>query len=275
MADIEHVRVPDEVLFPLNALCERWPKVATMQEGGGVELHNLKPQEQVVLDLLPLISYVNEILDNINFVMSDLGQLALDARVFGDRHPFSRYKLLVRTFFYEYGRFEDAFGYYTLWFQKRGYISKEIRRELRHTFFMQIEHVVKIRNVCLHDDPNWSKSLTPEISILHGLDMSQAEVRNKKGELLEWEPHLGPLCLAIEASFYESAARMRTTWNMILVRAVEALIDDGKLKKAKKRFIPKKTLGQSTRLSEPEILLRDLQRVTDGLKRHHKVKTDR
>ena len=126
MPDIEHVRIPDEIAFALASVSKRWPKIATLKEDGSVELRTLKPQERVALDLLPLVGYVDEIIDNINFVMADLSQLAADARAFGDRHPFSRYKLLVRTFFYEYGRFEDAFGHYTLWFQKRGTSARRI-----------------------------------------------------------------------------------------------------------------------------------------------------
>lgn len=256
MPDIDHVRVPDEILFALNSICERFPEIATMKADGGVTLRNLKPQEKVALDFLPLPSLVNEIIDNINIVMSDLNQLAGNPHVFDDSMPLSRYKLLVRTFFYEFGRFEDAFGYYTLSFQRRGYISKEQRRELRDTFYEQIEHIVKVRNVCLHSDPDWSKSVTPDISILVGLDTFGMEVRNKKsGKPLQWEDHLRPLCLEMESSFHEATRGMRTSWNMLFARAAESLIAEGKLKKAKRRFVPKNLARSDTRRSGPNTRL--------------------
>lgn len=268
MPDIEHVRVPDEILFAIDSICERWPKIAS-KENGGVTLRNLKPQEKVALDVLPLFRLVDEIIDNINFVMSDLNQLAEDSRAFGDRHPFKRYKLLARTFFYEFGRFEDAFGYYTLWFQKRGYIDKKARRELMDDFYAQIEHIVKIRNLCLHENPDWSKSTTPEISLLDGLDLFAVEVTHKEtGEALKWEPHLGPLCLEMETSFYQATAHMRTTWNMFAVRTVETLIGEGKLKKARRRFAPKNLTENGTRISALDMAVRDLSRAVSNLKRH-------
>ena len=272
MHDIEHIRVPDEILFPMNSLCERFPEVATLKADGGLKLRNLMPAEKVALDVLPIIGYVDEIIDNINLVISDLEQLAADARAFGDRHPFNRYKLIVRTFFYEYGRFEDAFGYYTLWFQQRGHISKGERRELRHSFFAEMEDLVKIRNVCLHDEPNWSKSITPEVIILDGMDLFQVEVRNRKGELLQWESHLGPLCLKMKDSFYARTAAMRTTWNMLFAHAVKALVDQGKLQQAKRRFIPKTATSKGTRISELELVARDLRRAKSSLERQRQTK---
>ena len=103
---------------------------------------------------------------------------------------------------------------------KAGHISKKDRRELRNNFYGQIEEVVKIRNICLHDDPSWKHSMTPEIAILTGLECAQMEVRDKKS--CGGDPHLSPLCRKMEASFYEITARMRTTWNMVLATAVAA-----------------------------------------------------
>jgi cation diffusion facilitator CzcD-associated flavoprotein CzcO len=86
---------------------------------------------------------------------------------------------LVRTFFYEYSRFEDAFNGFTLWLQKRGYLDKESRRALRDSFYAQIKDAVRVRNVCLHDVPDWGKQITPEISILAGLDLSDGIAQGK------------------------------------------------------------------------------------------------
>jgi hypothetical protein len=52
MSDIPHIRVPDEILFPLDRLCNRFSKVATLDKYGRIELRGLKPQEKVVLEIV-------------------------------------------------------------------------------------------------------------------------------------------------------------------------------------------------------------------------------
>lgn len=239
MTHIEHVRVPDEIRFAAKSVCERFPKIASLAPSGEITLKKLTPVEKVALDFILLPGLVDEIIDNINIVLSDLEVLGASARAFSDNHPFRRYKLLVRTFFYEFGRFEDAFGYCTLWMQRRGYITKSERRAMRDDFFHSMEPMVKIRNICLHDNPDWSKHLSPEIIILKSLDLFGLQVEDKQGETLKWEPHLGPQCKQMQSMIYTATSEMRVTWNMHFSECAQYLIKDKKLKPSPRRFTPK------------------------------------
>lgn len=183
---------------------------------------------------------VDEIIDNINLVLSDLEQLASSARAFDEVTPLRRYKLLVRSFCCEYARFEDAFGYFTLWLKTHSHPDSKARRRLMDFFYQQIEPAAKISNLCLHNDLEWSGCVTPELNFLSQLDCSRMEARSKTtGQILQWEPHLGPLCKKMRASFHELTANMRTSWNMMLACASENQLAEGKLKPATKRFVPK------------------------------------
>jgi len=247
MPHIDHVRLPDEILFAVNSICERFSTIASLADDGGFTLSGLTPGEQVALDFVALPGLVNEIIDNINIVISDLGVLAKSARAFGDNHPFRRYKLLVRTFFYEFGRFEDAFGYCTLWMQRRKFITKPERRSMMHDFYSAMEPMVKVRNICLHDEPSWSKHVTPEIAILKGLDLFGLQAVDGSGKTLEWEPHLAPQCNQMQSVIYTATSEMRTTWNMHFADCAKHLIKDGKLKPASRRFTPKNIVRSKVR----------------------------
>src|SRR4051812_8869866 len=127
MPDVEGIRIPDEILFLIDGVLTRFPSIASTEKNG-VSLKNLTEEERLALDFVEIPGIVNEIFQNINLIMSDLGLLAASASCFKDNHPFRRYKLLVRTFFYEFCRFEDAFGYYTIWMQRKKFITKPQRR---------------------------------------------------------------------------------------------------------------------------------------------------
>jgi hypothetical protein len=239
MPDIEHIRIPDEISFALARLCERFPEVASFGKGGVVTLNDLTLDEQIAVRFIKIPCFVDEIIDNINLVMSDLEMLAKSARSFSDNYPLRRYKLLVRTFFYEFGRFEEAFAYFTLSLHHQKYISKVQRRSLMDDFYTQIKPMVQLRNVCLHDMPDWSKSITKELVILESLDLFKLQTKDKAGNPLEWDTHLGPLCLKMAESFHEATSEMRTFWNMLLVNLLVKIIEEKKIKPARKRFRPK------------------------------------
>lgn len=247
MIHIEHIRIPEELKFALGGICDRFPKIASLSDDAGIALTGLTAEEQLALDFLRVSAPVDEIIDNINMVSADLEALGRSARCFGDNHPFRRYKLLVRTFFYEFGRFEDVFAYYTLWLQRRRHISKEQRKSMRNDFYEAIKPMVKVRNVCLHADPDWDKHVTPEIAILKSLDLFGLQVADKNGEALRWEPHLEPQCTQMCAMIEVATSEMRTTWNMHFAGCAEELIRDGKIKPATRRYLPKNLVRSKVR----------------------------
>ncbi|MFA7270068.1 MAG: hypothetical protein WC073_12035 [Sterolibacterium sp.] len=245
---IEHIRIPDELKFVLNSACKNFPRLARI-EGDDITLKGLTEKQKLVTSFFQLPAVADEVIDNLNLVIADLGTLAKSARAFGDERPFSRYKLIVRMFYYEFSRFEDIFGYYTLWLQRRKYLTKDARKKLRDDFYREHEPFIRVRNLFMHDDPTWKGHCTPEIAILQGLDLFGYEVRDKSGQLLTWEPHLGPLCLKMQSIFYEAGRSMQVTWSMLTAHAVHLLVQDGKLTKANKRFKP--TISPPLRSAEP------------------------
>jgi hypothetical protein len=244
--EVDHVRIPDEVRFVGNKLCEQFPKRATFTDGG-ITIRDFSPEEKLVTEFTTVAGHVDDIIDNINSVMSDLGLLAQSSRAFADNHPFRRYKLLVRLFFYEFGRFEDAFGYYTLWMQRHGMLTKQARRSQMNNFHEQLKPLFVARNICLHDAPTWKPDTSPEIAILQGLEMFGLTVSDKAGRPLEWDPHLRPLCEKRVSTFFEFTAGMRTTWNMLFATAAEYFIAQGKLAPTQKPFKPRQLVRRKTR----------------------------
>ena len=245
-SEVEHVRVPDEVRFVLNRICEKFADRAILTDDG-LAIRDLTEEEDLCTAFVTLSGYVDDIIDNINMVMSDLGLLAESSGAFEDNHPFRRYKLLVRTFFYEFGRFEDAFGYYTHWLQRNNLLTKQERRSQMHDFHEQLKPLFVARNICRHDEPTWKPDVSPEIAILEGLDMFGLAARDKAGAPLEWDAHLRPLCEERVQSFFTFTADMRTTWNMLLATAAEYFIKQGKLVHARKPFSPKNLVRRKTR----------------------------
>lgn len=232
MTDIEHIRVPDEIKFLANGICNRFPKIAS-KEGNNLSLADLSDEEVIAMKFIYISGLVNEIIDNVNIVMSDLLALSKSVRAFNDRHPYNRFKFLVRTFLYEFGRFEDAFGYYTQLLMNLGYINKKDRKTLMHDFYNEIEPVIKMRNAGLHDDIDWSRTTTPEVRILQSLDLFGLKAIDSSGEALKWEQHVGSICLNKHDLFQILTSDMRTRWNMLFATAVGFLIDSGRLKKAR------------------------------------------
>ena len=102
---------------------------------------------------------------------------------------------------------------------------------MRDDFYEAMKPMAKVRNVCLHSDPDWGKHVTPEIAILKGLDLFGLQVAEKSGEVLKWEPHLEPQCTQMCAVIEVATSEMRTTWNMHFASCVENLIRDGKIKR--------------------------------------------
>lgn len=249
--EIEHVRVPDEIRFVASRICETFPKRAKLDPSGEVSIGELSPEEDLAGAFVQLSCYVDEIIDNINTVISDLGLLADSSRAFGDNHPFRRYKLLVRLFYYEFGRFEDAFGYYTLWLNHHKILDKKQRKSLMEDFHNEQKPLIVARSICLHDDPTWKPDTSPEIRILEGLDMFGLLAKDKDGKTLEWDPHLAPLCNARVSQFYQFASNMRTTWNMLFSNAAEEFIKAGKLKRVNRTFKPKNLVRRRSRGHDP------------------------
>lgn len=241
---IEHVQMPDEVKFSLNSVCNAWPKHAELKEGD-VILKGLSSEQKLSLSLFYIVSEVDEVIDNINIVLGDLARLRSDHAAFGDFNPFARYKLLVRTYSYEYARFEDLFGYFTHWCTQEKLLTKQQRKELRNEFYIANQKAIQSRNILMHDIASWKGHCTPELSLLQGADLFGLEVRDKDDKLLTWKNHLSPICEKMIKTCYSEGHEIRTFWSMVVANMVYFLVKDGRLKKAGKKFQPTEAVRRS------------------------------
>src|SRR5688572_12821268 len=100
--DVDHVRIPDEIKFEMDRVLSRLPTCAEFDDNTKEFKFKrpLKDSENLALTFSSFPKVVDEIIDNINMVMSDLELLGKSSYVFHDNHPFHRYKFLVRMFFY-------------------------------------------------------------------------------------------------------------------------------------------------------------------------------
>lgn len=235
---INKVRWPDEFRYALNSIAENFSKHAVATDDlRTITLNGLSPEQVLAHDIFTLASEVDEIIENLNMTMFDMERLAEDARSFLDRNPFNRFQLLVRMYFYEYGRFEDVFGYFTQWKQKRGLMTKEERKAHRQAFYVTYEEAIRTRNVMMHDGVSWQEQCSPEIGILQALEATGQVAVDKLGRELTWEAHIRPLCERTLPVMLAMGQHMQVFWNMEMAGLALTLVEGGHLPKATKPYV--------------------------------------
>lgn len=235
---VNSIRIPDEFRYALASITENFSLyVDGMDEHGAFVLRGLSPQQKMAEELLMLVSEASEVLENLNMVMADMERLSENPRVFMDKDPFSRFKLLLRLYFYEYGRFEDVFGYFTQWKQKRALMSKSERKEHREAFYSTYKDAIKTRNVMMHDAVSWREQYSPEITLLQGLEAVGKSAIDRSGKELTWKDHIEPLCRETLPELLALGQSMLVFWNMELAGLAQMLVEKGQLQKASKPYI--------------------------------------
>lgn len=184
-----------------------------------------------------LTAEADEVIQNLNMTMSDMERLGKNAKFFDDRNPFDRFQFLVRMYFYEYGRFEDVFGYFTKWKQERGLMTKDERKAHRQVFYDCFEYAIKTRNLMLHDGVDWKEQCSPEIGILQCLEAIGHVAIDAAGKQLAWDEHIGPLCDRTLPVMLAMGQHMQVFWNMEMAHLALALVEGGQLPKATKPYV--------------------------------------
>jgi hypothetical protein len=108
---------------------------------------------------------VNEIVENLNTVLSDLRDLA-SAHDLAISTKVRRFRFSSRVFFCEFGRIEDAFGRFLNSFAMIGLLNRAQKRELRQQFYRSIKPIMEYRNSFVHGFFFWG--LDDNILQLHG-----------------------------------------------------------------------------------------------------------
>lgn len=229
------IRCPDELRYALNSVASNFDKYAEL-EGSRITLKGLSPEQLVAHDLFLVLSEADDVIDNLNIALLDLERLQGDAKVFSDCDPFQRFTFLLRMFFYEFGRFEDAYGFFTHWQQRKGLISKEERKAARASFYATHKHAIKTRNVMMHEAVSWERHCSVEIALLKSLEGSGKQAVDAAGVALSWNAHIGPLCAKTLPLLYELAQQMRVYWNMEMAHVIMGLVQKGRMTKAAKPY---------------------------------------
>ena len=234
--ETEDIRIPDEVLWVIDAMCSRWPDIAHMEEDKTVTLRGLTAEEHLCSDLMLMITHVQEALTNLNLCIRDMHRLSLNPEHFGDDDPFDRYKLVLRTFAYESARFDDLFSLFTKLCQSRQIIDKDTREKLRSDFHEMHQPIKEVRNTLIHLVTTWSAHSTTDMDLARGAEIFGYELRDKEGNRVDWHEPFKRRCGVSLNAFVIGAREMRTFWNMVLAAIVEKLVNDERLKKATKPF---------------------------------------
>jgi hypothetical protein len=235
---INSIRWPDEFRYALNSVAENFDKYAEASDDlRTISLKGLSPQQTLAYDVFTIGSDADEVIANLNTVMGDMERLGEDARAFHDRNPFDRFQLLLRLYFYEYGRFEDVFGYFTNWMQQRSLITKAGRKFEREAFYNTFEYAIKTRNTMLHAATDWRSHCSAEIAILQGLEAIGKSAIDASGKELTWNDHIGPLCSDTLPTLLAMGQHMQVFWNMQAAHLALSLVDTGQLPKAPRPYV--------------------------------------
>ena len=124
-------------------------------EKGSVELGKLDRPLDIAYFYFIWISECNDVIGNLNLILDDLRALPQRA-LFLTGSPWSRYELLVRTFFHEFYRLREILNTVLASCTKRGFIEKDELRIAREAFHGAVEETIELRNCLVHGKMNWS-----------------------------------------------------------------------------------------------------------------------
>jgi len=227
---VEHIRLPEEIRKLLVQINDKMVKHGRFEKGE-IILPRLTKHQSTAKGLFVIVCEVDELIDNLNLLLNDIDSLSEYPTLFsGTGTPLKRYKLLVRSFFYEFSRFEDLFGYFLLWLERLGEISKQTRKEMRTAFYGRLKPMVDIRNTMLHDAFRWSQMLPTDVFLLEAADSARHRLVRKSDCIeADWKTILSPICATARVALFDAAADMRTFWSMLVADHTYFLAKKGTL----------------------------------------------
>jgi hypothetical protein len=160
---ISTLETPEEIkkaLFSISNLLNE--KMASEHDWdyttGNLPMPDLPRPLDIYFEIWELLNDINEIFENINIVFNDLKVMRDDPKYFtkclnGD--PVTRYKLLTRTFFYEFFRIKERFNNFLARFRKKGLLKPQDAKEIKSDFYKEFETAIKVRNDMIHNRYLW------------------------------------------------------------------------------------------------------------------------
>lgn len=223
--DIEEIPYPEEFRDSLQRIT---PLLIESMERDGLPIESgiirlLKVDEQMKLPLLffDWIADSNEVVDNLNIVLSDLQKLPKQYTLLPGP-PRIRFYLLIRTYFYEFYRFKEIFNKAIKGFQRGGYIEKTETLNIRDVFYKTFEHTLELRNIFVHGNPIWKGKRHFDLALIGEAYDLGGEIRDKQtGEVRDIASVLKDNCEHMADILKDEGNRM----SLALQEAVKYLLE--------------------------------------------------
>jgi hypothetical protein len=209
---LEDIRIPTGIHTLLRQINEEIGKQGFVQKEGRLFLPPLTKKQKMAFTFFVLSGEVGEVIENLNMILTDLDYLCENPRLFAlDRSPLKRYKLLFRSFFYEFSRFEDIFGYFMMWLERLKIISREDRKALRNDFYEMVKPMVKIRNTMLHESFSVTmEGIFPEeIYALEAAEGIGRMLIQADGTVIDWKTIMSPVFVEHRDILFQEGSAVR------------------------------------------------------------------
>jgi hypothetical protein len=212
---LEDIRIPTGIHTLLRQINEEIGKQGFVQKEGRLFLPPLTKKQKMAFTFFVLSGEVGEVIENLNMILTDLDYLCENPRLFAlDRSPLKRYKLLFRSFFYEFSRFEDIFGYFMVWLARLRVISRKDRKTLRDRFYAMVKPMVNIRNTMLHDlfSTAMEGIFPQEIFSLEATEGIGRMLIQANGTVIDWKAITSPVFVEHRDALFQEAGALRDYW---------------------------------------------------------------
>jgi hypothetical protein len=210
---LEDIHIPAEIQTLLRQIDDEIRKRDLVKDGK-IFLSRLTKKQEIAFTFFGLFVEVDELVGNLNLILTDLDQLCENPCLFVQyRSPLKRYKLLLRSFFYEFSRFEDLFGYFMVWLERLSIISREERKTLRDQFYRKVKPMVDIRNTMLHHSFQLEEAVPQEIFLLEAAESTgYILIQQLDGTVVDWKAMLSPVCAKNRDVLFQAASDVRDFW---------------------------------------------------------------
>lgn len=210
--EIEKISFPEKYIEDLKRanplILEALERDGIPIESGVYKLGKVDKETDVALTFFYWISDINEIVGNLNIVMSDLRALPLHY-ILLKGSPKARYQLLVRTYFYEFYRFRETHNQFVKAAENRGFIEKKDVPKLRNLLHDAFKNIITLRNAFVHGDPVWKGEEYVDLLLVDSAwENDMALQHAETGQIRSFAEALQGLCQSTADEFRAEGNRM-------------------------------------------------------------------
>jgi hypothetical protein len=173
-----------------------------------INLGKIPKELEVPLHFFLWISEINEVIESLNIVISDL-------RILGDSYfmfkvsPRKRFYLLVRTYFHEFYRIREIFNRNIRVLEARGFLKKEDTKQIRKIFLEAFKETFDIRNTIVHRTINWRGRGHFDLTLIDMAEELGFVLKNKKsGRIASLKDALNRLCYEMSKTFLREGQKI-------------------------------------------------------------------